>query len=171
MKLIQRLDPVAVATAVFLPALGSALAGRWLLLLIFLLSGGLWLGRRWSQRPLATPAFLASTLALAIAAGLEVGSGWLLLGMMGALATWDLDHFAVRLAHVNTPESETILVDLHLRRLGLVLLLALALSSVPLLVQVELGYGLLFLLVVLVFLALSWTITLLMRSFPGTDAA
>jgi hypothetical protein len=163
MKRIRRLEQVAVATAVFLPVLGSALAGRWLLLLIFLLSGGLWLARRWSPRPLATTAYLGSTLALAVAAGLEVGAGWLLLGMVGALAAWDLDAFAGRLAHVDGPESETVLVDIHLRRLALVLLLALTLSSVALLVQVDLGYGLVLLLVVLAFVALSRTVTLFRR--------
>jgi hypothetical protein len=167
MKLIQRLDQVAVATAVLLPALGSALAGRWLLLLIFLLTGGLWLERHRLQQPLAAPATLAlliSTLTLAVAAGLEVGAGWLLLGMSGALAAWDLDDFARRLSHVDGVGSEAKIVHIHLQRLGFALLLGLLLGSLALLVQIELSYGLIFFLVLLVFFALSYAITLLTRS-------
>jgi hypothetical protein len=167
MKLIQRLDQVAVATAVLLPALGSALAGRWLLLSIFLLTGGLWLERRRLQQPLAAPATLAlliSTLTLAVAAGLEVGAGWLLLGMSGALAAWDLDDFARRLSHVDGVGSEAKMVHIHLQRLGFALLLGLILGSLALLVQIELSYGLIFFLVLLVFFTLSYVITLLIRS-------
>jgi hypothetical protein len=167
MKLIQRLDQVAVATAVLLPALGSALAGRWLLLPIFLLTGGLWLERRRLQQPLAAPATLAlliSTLTLAVAAGLEVGAGWLLLGMSGALAAWDLDDFARRLSHVDGVGSEAKMVHIHLQRLGFALLLGLILGSLALLVQIELSYGLIFFLVLLVFFTLSYVITLLIRS-------
>jgi hypothetical protein len=166
MKLVQRLEQVALAAAVFPPALGSALAGRGLLLLIFLLTGVFWLGRQRLRQPLAMPttlALLISTLTLAVAAGLEVGAGWLLLGMSGALAAWDLDDFARRLSHVDGAESEAILVQVHLQRLGFALLLGLTLGGLALLVQIDLGYGGIFLLVVLIFFALSRSITLLTR--------
>jgi hypothetical protein len=165
MTLIRRLETVAIATAVLLPALGSALAGRWLLLFLFLTAGGVWLGRRWLPWQLATLIFLALTLLLAISAGLEVGAGWLLLGMAGALAGWDLDAFAGRLSHVAGAEIEAVLVRRHLQRLSLVLLLSLVLGGAALLVQMELSYGILLILVVsaLVFLSRSASLLLVNR--------
>jgi hypothetical protein len=162
MKQIRLLEKVAIATAVLAPVLGSALAGRWLLLLLFLAAGGLWLGRRRLPWQPATLLFLVLTLFLAIAAGLEVSAGWLLLGMAGALAGWDLDAFARRLSHAASDEIEAVLVQRHLQRLGLVLLLSLVLGGTALLVRIELSYGVLIVLVVLVFVFLSRTASLLL---------
>jgi cytochrome bd-type quinol oxidase subunit 2 len=132
---------VAVALAAGVPGLGAALHGRWPVMLLFLAAGALWLGahrRRW----LAGWSWALSLGGLVVAIRLGVEMGWLLPGMAGALAAWDLDAFTARLASFSHIENEQRLVRAHLRRLGAVSGIGLLLGGVGLFIRMQLSFGL-----------------------------
>lgn len=141
MKELRRFFWVAVALATGGPGLGAALQGLWSITLVMLVAGALWLGAR-QRRWLAGWSSALCIAGLVVAAWLDVGMGWLLPGMVGALAAWDLDAFGSRLADRAHIGNERRLIGAHLRRLGAVSGIGLLLGAAALLIRVQLGFGL-----------------------------
>jgi len=140
MKIIRQIFLGIVVLAVGAPALGVALRGVWMLTVAFGVLGFLWIG--FSQRHrLMGLAFALCVAGIAMAAGLEVGIGWLLVGITAALAAWDLEAFSARMAGVARIENEPALVRDHLRHLGIVCAAGLFLATVASLVRIRLSFG------------------------------
>jgi hypothetical protein len=157
MKVLRWSFLAALALAAGVPGLGAALQGMWPVTLLLLGAGALWLGaqqRRW----LAGWSWALCIAGLAVATRLGLGMGWTLVGMVGALASWDLDAFGVRLAQYSAIENERRLVRAHLRRLGAVSGIGLLLGAVGLLLQVELRFGLVLLMASLVVVGTAWVL-------------
>jgi hypothetical protein len=68
-------------------------------------------------------------------------SGWMLLGLIAALAAWDLRHFATRLRDAGTITAPNELAHIHLRRLALVAAAGLLFGGIALGMRVELTFG------------------------------
>lgn len=141
MKELRWFFLVAVALAAGVPGLGGALQGMWPVTLLLLVAGALWLGAQ-RRRSLAGWSWALCVAGLVIAAWLDVGMGWLLLGMVAALAAWDLDAFRGRMAGFSHIENERRLIRAHLRRLGAVSGIGLLLGAAALFMRVQLSFGL-----------------------------
>ena len=140
MRELRRFFWVAVALAAGGPGLGAAFQGLWPITLLVLVAGALWLGAR-RRRWLAGWSWALCMAGLVAATWLGVGMGWLLPGMVGALAAWDLDAFGSRLAQWAHIENERRLIHAHLRRLGAVSGIGLLLGA-ALFIRVQLSFGL-----------------------------
>jgi hypothetical protein len=128
-------------TAALALALGYAGQALWAGASLCVAIGLVWLaqsrGAHW-----ATDACLAGWVGLA-AFGAWQGllAGWMLLGLVAALAAWDLDHFAERLRAAGHVAQRTELTRAHLRRLAIVVGMGLLLGSIALGVRYELTFG------------------------------
>jgi hypothetical protein len=166
--------PGTIILAGLLPAVGAGLVAEWRLLVFYLLLVGVWLLVLWSGEREKTAAYIPTdypnyllvltALLLAYGAWLDVATGWLLVGIVAALAAWDLDAFYKRLRRVTRIEQEARLVQNHLRRLLVALGLGLGLSAAALLLQYELRFGWAILLVLLVILGFSRMISSLRQT-------
>jgi hypothetical protein len=71
-----------------------------------------------------------------------VWPGWLLLGLVAALAGWDLEYLANRLRYMRADDMAAALTNTHLRRLGRVLAASLLLGGTALILHYQLNFGL-----------------------------
>ena len=123
-------------------ALGSASQSFWAGVGAAGAIGLLWLAGDWRGWDWVAEPCLAGWVGLAaFGAWWGVISGWMLLGVVAALAAWDLSHFAARLrdAGALTPPAE--LTRAHLRRLAIVAGVGLLLGGIALGIRVELTFG------------------------------
>ncbi|MDX9954496.1 MAG: hypothetical protein RBT75_10390 [Anaerolineae bacterium] len=140
MKIIRQIFWGMVVLAVGAPAIGASSQGAWVLALGFGVLGFFWVG--FSQRHRFMGLIFALCIAgIAMAAGLDVGMGWLLVGITAALAAWDLEAFGARMAGVARIEHEHALVRDHLRRLGMVCSAGLLLATLASFVRIQLSFG------------------------------
>ncbi|MBN1922221.1 MAG: hypothetical protein JW892_13320 [Anaerolineae bacterium] len=140
MKITRQIFGGAAVLAVGAPAIGAALQGVWILALGFGVLGLFWIGFSLRYRLMGL-AFALCIAGIAFAAVLDVGIGWLLVGIMAALAAWDLEAFGARMAGVARIEHEHALVRDHLRQLGLVCGAGLLLATLASLVRIRLSFG------------------------------
>lgn len=153
MTVVQRTFWGAVIVAVGLPAIGALVQGLWSLVVGFMAIGLLWLvipRRRWTGDGF----FVLCVAGIALAVWIGVAMGWLIGGMVAALAAWDLDAFGARLASVRRVENESALVDEHLRRLAVVSAVGFLLAAAALFVRVRLSFGVALLLALVAVLGL-----------------
>ena len=128
--------------ATFVLALGYIGQSLWAGVGIVVAIGLLWLAGDWRGWDWVAEPCLAGWVGLAaFGAWWGVISGWMLLGVVAALAAWDLSHFAARLrdAGALTPPAE--LTRAHLRRLAIVAGAGLLLGGIALGIRVELTFG------------------------------
>jgi hypothetical protein len=116
--------------------------GQWTLAIIVLVVGGGWggahlAGRRW----LSPLAFLILVGCAAVGLWRNLPVAWLVVGVAAALATWDLDGFAARLARYEPLPDQTPLVTNHLGRLLAVTGLGVVLGEAALTLRLALGPG------------------------------
>lgn len=140
MKIIRHIFRGMVVLAVGAPAIGVSLQGVWMLVLGFGILGFFWIGFSQRYRFMGL-AFALCIAGIAAAAGLDVGIGWLLVGITAALAAWDLEAFGARMAGVARIEHEHALVWDHLRRLAMVCGAGLLLATLASLVRIRLSFG------------------------------
>lgn len=155
MKVLRWSFLAALALAAGVPGLGAALQGMWPVTLLLIGAGVLWLGaqqRRW----LAGWSWGLVIVGLVIATWSGAGMGWMLVGMAGALASWDLDAFMARLAQYSAIDNERRLIRIHLRRLVLVSGIGLLLGAAGLFLRVELGFGLALIMAALAVVGTAW---------------
>jgi hypothetical protein len=104
--------------------------------------GLLWLGSQWRGADWASDPCLAGWVALgAFGAWQALPAGLMLLGIVAALAAWDLDHFASRLRRAGHVAQRPELARAHLRQLAVVAAIGLALGTIALGLRVELTFG------------------------------
>jgi hypothetical protein len=139
---MRLLTLLCASLATFALALGYAGQSLWAGVGIVVVIGLLWLAGDWRGWDWAAEPCLAGWVSMAaFGAWLGLTSGWMLLGVVAALAAWDLAHFTARLrgAGAITPPSE--LTRNHLRRLAVVAGAGLLLGGIALGVRVELTFG------------------------------
>ena len=104
--------------------------------------GLLWLAGDWRSWDWAADVCLAGWVGLAaLGTWQELPAGWMLIGVVAALATWDLGHFAVRLRAAGAILPPADLTRAHLRQLAIVIAAGLLLGGIALGIQVELTFG------------------------------
>jgi len=140
MRLTRRIFWGAVALAVGAPAVGALLRGVTALPLGLLAVGALWSVVAERTR-LAGAAFALCVGGIALGIWLEVGIGWLLVGMTAALAAWDLEAFNAWLVSIARVENERELVREHLRQLALVCGIGLSVALAASRLRVQLSFG------------------------------
>jgi len=149
-------------------ALGYGLGGLWPGVAVAGGFGALWLFSQRGRRTWPAAALLLGAAALA-AAGLwlDLGAGWMLAGLVGALCAWDLDHWLRQMRGVEWNESSAArrlaLEKGHLSRLVAVAGVGLALGLVALAVRVRLSFFLAVLLGLLAAWGLSRAVAYLRR--------
>ncbi|MGD8624715.1 MAG: hypothetical protein PVF47_02325 [Anaerolineae bacterium] len=117
-----RLLPATVGLATLALALGYGLGAQWTGTAAALAAGLLWLAAWWRRLPwTAAAGLVAFTILAAGGIWLGLGAGWMLLALIAALAAWDLDAFARRLAGADRIHEEEAVERRHLARLGLVI--------------------------------------------------
>jgi hypothetical protein len=153
---------IAISLATAATAAGYLLAGKWVGVFLALLWGSMWVfgflrqasqngtdepaGNRLPSHP-EIPAGAASSallgFVLLVIAGIWSGvwPGWLLVGLVAALAGWDLDFFASRLRYVREEDAAVAFTQTHLRRLGWVLAISLLLGGLALILHFRLNFG------------------------------
>ncbi len=147
----------SVMLAVGLPTVGAFLQGMWPAAVVLLVIGILWLSAtrlQWAGNLV----FALAVGGLAFSAWVGVNMGWLLPGMVAAIAAWDLAAFVARLASVARIENERELVRDHLQRLGIVSIVGLALAAAASLIRVHLSFGIALLLALFVVLGLGYVL-------------
>jgi hypothetical protein len=117
--------------------------------------GLLWLAGDWRSWDWAADVCLAGWVSLAAFGTWQaLPAGWMLIGVVAALAAWDLGHFAVRLRSAGAiPPAE--LTRAHLRQLAIVAAAGLLLGGIALGIRVELTFGWALLTAVLAVIGLS----------------
>jgi hypothetical protein len=145
-------------------ALGYGLAGLWPATLLLLVLGSFWLlGQQRGWGWVASVALVFFVGAAAVGFWLDLGAGWMLLGVVAALSAWDLDRFAQRRRGAERVEKARELERRHLQRLLIVDSLGLLLATAGLQVRVRVGFGGAFSLTLLAVLGLSRVIGFLRR--------
>lgn len=137
--MIARVTLFGILLAGLAAATGFTLAGAWQLGAPAVGLAGLWIvARRKGWGGASSPLLLGFIVLAALGTGLRGGAIWTPLCLTAALAAWDLDRFAGRLADSGLPSADAgideraaadaALARRHLARLGGVVGLGLALS-------------------------------------------
>ncbi|HJZ48381.1 MAG TPA: hypothetical protein VKE41_14490 [Roseiflexaceae bacterium] len=128
--------------ATFAMALGYAGQSLWAGAGICGAIGLLWLAGHWRGWDWAADPCLAGWVGMAaFGAWHKVGAGWMLGGLVAALAAWDLAHFAERLRGAGLVLQRAELTRTHLRQLASILGAGLLLGSIALGVRIDLTFG------------------------------
>ena len=118
--------------------------------------GLLWLLGDWHAWDWVNDVCLAGWVCLAaFGAWQALPAGWMLLGVVAALAVWDLGHFAVRLRAAGALPPTVELTRAHLRQLAIVAAASLLLGGIALGIRVELTFGWALLIAALAIIGLS----------------
>ncbi len=138
----MNLISISIGLATASLAIGYAYSPlRWDLAAVMAL-GILWLigqYRGWSW--IASGGLVIFTGAAAVGVWQGLPAGWMLLGSVATLATWDLDYFFRRLGRAGQIDGEDRLRRSHLRQLGLVTGLGLLAGSLGLSFQIQTNLG------------------------------
>ena len=158
-----RLLPISTMAAALALAAGYG-PSRWTGALFVGAVGLLWLlgQRRHAEWP-ASPALVIFVGAAVLGTWWDAPKGLMLMGVVAALAAWDLDHLSQRLMSVKPGEGVRACERGHIRRLLGVAGLGLLLGAVALASQVRLGLGQVFLLGLLAMAGLSGAVGFLRR--------
>jgi hypothetical protein len=136
-----RILPLSVALAALAVALGYGLGSRWTGAAIALAAGGLWLAGWWRRQDgVESAGLIVFTGLAAFGIWLELGAGWMLLGLVAALVAWDLAPFERRMAGADRVQGQEAIERRHLARLGLVTGLGCLLALVALGIELRLTF-------------------------------
>jgi hypothetical protein len=123
-------------------ALGYAGQALWAGVGVDVAIGLLWLVGDWRSLDWRADPCLAGWVGMAaFGAWQGLPAGWMLIGLVAALAAWDLGHFAMRLRGVGAITEFAELTRAHLRQLAFVVGAGLLLGGIALGIRVELTFG------------------------------
>lgn len=155
---------MAMFSATLILGLGFIFAAHWFGAALAVLLGLVWLIGQLRAAAWGPTFGLVSFVATAAwGVGQQVGPGWLLAGVVAALAAWDLDRFTQRVRQAGMVADEAALTRQHLRRLAPVLAIGLLAGGLALGVTIELSFALILFLGLLVIFGLSRAIGVLRR--------
>ncbi len=164
MKYTPILFPTSVLLAVLLLGAAYLQTSAWPAFLALAALGVLWVVgqqlKRFGVRHLAMLGFLALVV-IAGSRGLNVALT--LVGLLAALAAWNLAGFTQRMRAASRIEGAAGLEQRYLWRLGLVLLVGGALAALALTVRITLNFGVAFLLAIVIIVGASQAVTYLRR--------
>ncbi len=139
---MRLLSLLCAGLATFALALSYAGQALWAGFGVDIAIGLLWLAGDWRGWDWAAEPCLAGWVSLAaFSTWQELPAGWMLIGVIAALAAWDLRHFAVRLRDAGAITQLAELTRAHLRRLTIVAASGLLLGGIALSIRVELTFG------------------------------
>jgi hypothetical protein len=139
---MRTLTLLSTGMATFTLALGYAGQSLWAGVGVAVAIGMLRLAGDWRGWDWVAEPCLAGWVGLAtFGAWQELPAAWMLLGVVAALAAWDLSHFAARLRSAGAVPQATELTRMHLRRLAVVVAAGLLLGGIALGVRVEMTFG------------------------------
>jgi hypothetical protein len=145
-------------------ALGYGLNGTWVGVILIAATGFVWLlGLRRGWRWVAPCGLVCYVIMAAIGLGMGSWNGWMLIGVVGALSAWDLDHFVRRLRESGQVENTHALERRHFQRLLIVDSVGLLLGMVALGIRIEFSFSIGLLLAVLAAFGLTRAIGFLRR--------
>jgi hypothetical protein len=151
---MRSLTLICAGLATLALALGYASLALWAGIGIDIAIGLLWLAGDWRGWDWADGMCLTGWVGLAtFGTWIELPAGWMLIGVVAALAVWDLGHFARRLRDAGTQAAE--LARAHLRQLAIVAGAGLLLGGIALGTRVDLTFGWVLLTAVLALVGLS----------------
>lgn len=140
--LLVRALSISIALAASALALGYGLNGSWGGVILIAATGFLWLvGQQREWRWTALCGLVCYVVMAAIGMGMRLWSGCLLIGVVGALSAWDLDHFAWRLRKSGQVENAHALERRHFQRLLIVGSAGLLLGAIALGIRIEFSFG------------------------------
>lgn len=156
--------PVATVLAAAVLAMGYGLNSLWSGAVVALVVGALWLVGQWRKWGWVGSVALVLLVAVAAVGQMgDVGSGWMLVGVVVSLVAWDLDRFVRRMRVAGHVEGIDVLERRHLWRLLIVAGAGLFLGAVALSIKIRLGFAVAFLLAFLAVLGLSRVVGFLQR--------
>lgn len=171
--MIARVTLFCILLAGLAAAAGFTLAGAWQLGVLAVGLASLWIvARRKGWSGASSPLLLGFIVLAALGTGLRGGAIWTPLCLAAALAAWDLDRFAGRLAGGPPTASAgaderaadaAALERRHLARLGGVIGLGLALGWASQALRLKLDLTVMLLLGFVAILGLSWLVRSLVR--------
>lgn len=162
MSLTSKLLPVCIGLSAGAFALASALSGLWFLALPIPVLGVTWLaGQRRGWKWISSLGLVLGTLVAAGGLLLGLDAGWMLAGLVAALAAWDLDHFSHTVESVPRVEGARSLERRHVQRLLAAVGLGALLAAVAQGVDVTLSFGFILLLGLVAILGLSQAVAFL----------
>lgn len=129
-----------------------------------LVLGALWLfaGRqRWVW--FSTLALVITVFLAAFGLWIELPSGWMISGALGALLAWDLTDFMRRLRFAPLMDDLRALERRHLTRLTIVTVIGVLLASIPMLVRMEFTFEWIMLLTLVAVLGVTQLVSWLRR--------
>ena len=144
--MISKFQPICIGLATCLFALSYAMSQYRAVSLLITFLGVFWMigyskGWKW-------PASVIFTLLLgasAIGIWLNLSRWCILLGVIGALCAWDLDHFAQRIRYAGRVMEKRKLERHHIRRLLVVSIIGLLCGTLALKIKIELNFSAVFL--------------------------
>jgi hypothetical protein len=167
--LIAKALPSSIVLAASTLALAYGLNGSWGIVIAIAALGSLWLLGQWRGWGwTASFGLVCFVIIAALGLGMRLRQGWMLVGVVGGLFAWDLDHFAQRLRGSGQVEGTRALERHHFQRLLLVAGASLLLGAVALGTRVEFGFGAALLLGVLAILGLTRAVGFLRRQGEET---
>ncbi len=164
MKLTAKLLPLTIVLAVGAPLTVYLQAGRYRSFFLLLVLGLGWLMGVYYRRPWLGTLCASGVLGILLVGGLSALSPvWLLAGVLGLLAAWDLEHFRHRCHLAERVAKGHDLEQRHLWRLAVVLAAGGGLAGMALTVRLHLNFGLAVLLMLSVAVGLGRLVTRLRR--------
>jgi hypothetical protein len=137
----RRVGPLCLGLATGALAAGYGLEGHWGWTAVIGLLGTIWLFGFWQCWPwLASVSLVGFAVTAAAGIWLEVGAGWMVLGLIAALCGWDLHRFSLILGSVERIEAQRELEQQHLLRLLAVFGLGSLLAATSLTIEIRLSF-------------------------------
>ena len=166
---VIRLLVSSIALATSAAATGFALSGVWLGILFAVFWLGFWSASlvrqyRSTGAGVGSSALFGYAVITIYAVASGVWPGWLLLGLVAALAAWDLECFILRMRDVQDENLVTIMIKQHVGRLAVVAGLGLLLPGAAFFIHYDLKFGAALVIGFLAVLGVSRFIILLRRS-------
>lgn len=123
---------------------------------------GLWAAWRGAK---AAGNVLLLFFALVAAIGIlrQMNPQWALIGLVAALAGWDLLHFYWRWDGVKNQQDGNLLARRHLLRLGALSLIGFVTAEMAILFRTRMGFGLLVLIGMMAIIMVGWVVNLVRR--------
>jgi hypothetical protein len=139
---MRLLTLLCVGLATLALALGYASQTLWEGAGLAVAIGLLWLAGDWRSWDWTADVCLAAWVGLAAFGSWQgLPAGWMLIGVVAALAAWDLAHFAMRLSGAGALPPPAELTRAHLRQLAIVAAAGLLIGGIALGMRVELTFG------------------------------
>ncbi len=166
--MIRKFQPIIIGLSTFLIVLNYAINQFWIASFLITMLGILWIvghfkGWKWQASVMFTLFIGASAIGL----WLNLSQWLILLGVVGTISAWDLDHFSQRIKYAGLVVEKSKLEKCHIERLLVVNFFGLFLGSIALTLKIKLGFGAALLLAMIAVLGLN-RVMIFLKGKTGT---